>query len=95
MNGEITRRRLLRDAAVTAVKGSNTWSWDGTDNSGKRVADGSYKVAVTGGKADGTTAALPFTVTGTATGVTRQDNAVQLQLGGLSVGFDKVATVGN
>ena len=85
----------IRDASVTAVKGSNTWSWDGTDNTGATVADGSYQVVVSGGNTDGTTTALPFSVSGTATGVLSQNNTVQLQLGALSVGFDKVLSVGN
>ncbi len=78
-----------------AAKGSNSWTWDGTDNYGSTVPDGSYKVAVEGVGTGGKTSALPFTVTGTATGVTNQNNGVQLQLGALNVGFDKVQAVGN
>lgn len=85
----------IRDASVSAVKGSNTWTWDGTDNTGKTVADGSYLVTVDGAGSDGDTTALPFTVTGTATGVQSQNNAVQLQLGALTVGFDAVQSVGD
>jgi flagellar basal-body rod modification protein FlgD len=85
----------LRDASVTAVKGSNTWTWDGTDNAGATVPDGSYKVVVSGGNTDGTTSALPFTVSGKATGVLSQSNTVQLQIGALTVGFDAVQSVGN
>lgn len=84
----------IRDASVSAVEGGNTWTWDGTDNAGQTVPDGSYLVTVDGGNGSGGTAALPFTVTGTATGVSSQNNAVQLQLGALSVGFDKVQSVG-
>jgi len=85
----------IRDASLTSVKGSNTWTWDGTDNRGRQVADGAYTVAVNGSASDGSTAALPFSVIGTATGVLNQNNTVQLQLGALSVGFDKVQSVGN
>ena len=85
----------IRDASVTAVKGSNSWTWDGTDNTGSSVADGSYQVVVSGGNTDGSTTALPFSVSGIATGVLNQNNTVQLQLGALSVGFDKVLSVGN
>lgn len=85
----------IRDASVSAVKGSNTWTWDGTDNTGKTVADGSYLVTVDGAGSGGGTTALPFTVTGTATGVQSQNNAVQLQLGALTVGFDAVQSVGD
>lgn len=85
----------IRDASVSAVKGNNSWTWDGTDNSGQTVADGAYQVVVTGTTENGSTGALPFTVTGTATGVTSQNGTVQLQLGALAVGFDAVESVGN
>ena len=85
----------LSDATMTATKGTNTWTWDGTDSSGRTLPDGSYKVAVAGANADGTVSALPFSVVGTATGVLSQANAVQLQLGTLSVDFSKVQSVGN
>ena len=85
----------LRDATMVAAKGSNTWTWDGTDGSGHTLPDGSYKVAVAGANADGTVSALPFSVIGTATGVQNLTNGVQLQLGALSVDFTKVQSVGN
>lgn len=85
----------LRDATLMAVKGSNTWTWDGTDSSGHTLPDGSYKVAVAGANADGTTSALSFSVVGTATGVQNQSNSIQLQLGALSVDFSKVQSVAN
>jgi flagellar basal-body rod modification protein FlgD len=85
----------LRDATLTSAKGSNTWSWDGTDGSGRTLPDGAYKVAVVAADANGAVAALPFSVVGTATGVQSQANGVQLQLGGLSVDFSKVQSVGN
>jgi flagellar basal-body rod modification protein FlgD len=85
----------LRDATLTSVKGTNTWSWDGTDGSGRILPDGTYKVAVAGADASGTVAALPFSVVGTATGVQSQSNGVQLQIGALSVDFSKVQSVGD
>jgi flagellar basal-body rod modification protein FlgD len=85
----------LRDATMVATKGTNTWTWDGTDSSGRALPDGSYKVAVAGANADGTTSALPFSVIGMATGVQNQSNSIQLQLGALSVDFSKVQSVGN
>ena len=85
----------LRDATLMATKGSNTWTWDGSDGSGHTLPDGSYKVAVAGMSSDGTTSALPFSVVGTATGVQNQSNSIKLQLGALSVDFSKVQSVGN
>ena len=85
----------LTEATLTAVKGQNTWTWNGTDRSGHTVPDGSYKVAIVGGNADGSTSALPFSVVGTATGVLSQSSGMQLELGALSVDFSKVQSVGN
>ncbi len=84
----------LRDAVVPAQKGQNTWTWDGTDGNGHKVPDGSYRVAVVGQSADGSTAALPFNVLGTATGVQKQGNAVQLQLGAQTADFSTLQSVG-
>jgi flagellar basal-body rod modification protein FlgD len=85
----------LSDSMLMATKGTNTWTWNGTTSSGSKVPDGSYKVAVTGGNADGTTGALTFSVIGTATGVQSQSNGMQLQVGSLSVDFSKVQAVSN
>jgi len=83
----------IRDAAISATKGANGWAWNGTDNAGNTVPDGSYKVAVIGANTDGTTTALPFTITGTATQVLSRNNTVELQLGALTVPFSAVQSV--
>ena len=85
----------LSDATLMSTKGSNTWNWNGTDSSGNTLPDGSYKVAVAGANADGTTSALPFSVVGIATGVQNQSNSIQLQMGALAVDFSQVQSVGN
>jgi flagellar basal-body rod modification protein FlgD len=83
------------DATVSATAGSNTWTWNGANGSGQTVPDGAYTVAVEGVDTTGTTTALPFTVTGTATGVQNTSAGVQLQMGALSVNFSAVTSVGN
>jgi flagellar basal-body rod modification protein FlgD len=85
----------IRDVSLTSTQGANAWTWDGKDNSGNKLADGAYKIAVSGGASGSAAAALPFTVTGTATGVTNQNNSVQLDLGALTVAFSAVQSVGN
>jgi len=83
------------DTSVTTVAGNNTFSWNGTNNSGQTVPDGLYTLVATGSNVGGGTSTLPFTVTGTATGVTSSNNTVNLQLGSLSVPFGAVTSVGN
>lgn len=83
---------VLKTVQVTASQGTNTWKWDGVDNAGNSLADGAYTVSVVGAGTAG--AVVPFGVVGTATGVQVQNNAVQLQLGGVTVPFSAVQSVG-
>ena len=85
----------LTTASLTSTQGANTWTWNGTDASGNTVPDGAYNVVVEGANKDGTTTALPFTVTGTSTGVQSSNNTVQLDLGALTVPFSSVQNVGS
>ncbi len=82
----------LRDAVVSSQPGQNTWSWDGTDNGGNTVPDGAYRTVVQG-QVGGTAQDLPFTVTGTATGVQKSGNALQVQLGALKVDLSAVQSL--
>jgi flagellar basal-body rod modification protein FlgD len=83
------------NGSFNAVAGSNSWTWNGTDNSGNTVPDGLYTLTPTGTNTDGSSSTLTFSVTGTATGVQDANNAVQLQLGALSVPFSAITSVGN
>ena len=83
----------VKDASLTSTSGANTWTWDGTDNSGNQLPDGAYNVTVTGNPPGGTAAAVPFTVTGTATGVLNSNGAVTLQAGAVSTSFSNVESV--
>jgi flagellar basal-body rod modification protein FlgD len=85
----------LQDATLTSVPGTNTWSWDGSNASGRTLPDGAYKVAVAAADSGGNVTALPFSVVGTATGVQSLSSGMQLQIGALSVDFSKVQSVGN
>ena len=81
------------DGLVQASAGSNEWSWNGRNGNGTLMRDGAYTVAVAGSNADGSTKALPFTVLGTATGVSQTNGTIRLQLGGLTINFSDVKSV--
>lgn len=81
------------DTAMNATAGNNSWTWNGQDATGAQMPDGAYKVAVVQGGANGSTTNLPFTITGTATGVTGGSNSVSLQLGNVAVPFSAVTNV--
>jgi flagellar basal-body rod modification protein FlgD len=82
-------------ASMTATSGNNTWNWNGAGSSGGTLPDGSYHVTVNATDAGGTTTSLPFTVTGTATGVQNASTGLTLELGALSVPFSSVTSVGS
>jgi flagellar basal-body rod modification protein FlgD len=83
----------ILDTAINATQGTNTWNWNGQNATGTTMPDGAYSVAVMGQGSTGAATALPFTVTGTATGVSSGSNSVSLNLGALSVPFTAVTSV--
>ena len=87
-----TSGKSVRNVTIAAQAGSNAWHWDGNDDAGNRVTDGSYGVALVTGDA-GSTSAVPFSVVGTATGLVNGSSGLQLQIGELSVGLDKVQSI--
>jgi flagellar basal-body rod modification protein FlgD len=85
----------LQQQTVNATTGANNWTWNGATTGGQTAPDGAYTVTVTSATPGQTAAPLPFTVVGTATGVTTANNTVNLQLGALSIPFSAVASVAN
>jgi flagellar basal-body rod modification protein FlgD len=85
----------IYDTTANAVAGNNTFTWNGTNNSGQTVPDGLYTLVATGSNVGGGTSTLPFTVTGTATGVASSGTAVNLQIGSLTVPFSAITAVAN
>lgn len=84
----------IQSSSFTSTAGSNAVTWNGKAANGVTQADGAYKVTVSAIGADGSTSAIPFTVTGTVTSVQNQNSTVQLQMGGLTVPFSSVQSVG-
>ena len=85
----------VASATMTSTAGSNTWTWNGRTSNGSTEPDGAYTVSVMTLGSNGTTTAVPFTVTGTATSVTNSSGTVDLQMGGLTLPFSDVVSVGN
>jgi flagellar basal-body rod modification protein FlgD len=83
------------DTTVAATAGSNTWTWNGQDSKGNTQPDGAYNVTVTGTNAAGTAASLPFTVSGTVTGVVENGGTLDVQMGAQTAAFSTVQSVSN
>jgi len=84
--------QVVRDVTLTSAAGANTWQWDGRDNSGNKLADGAYGAAVETGT-DNNATAVPFSVVGTATGITNSASGLNLQMGAVSVGLANVQSI--
>lgn len=91
----------ITNAAGTVVKtqtldlsaGTTNWTWDGKDDSGNTLSDGSYSAAVLAASS-GTSVAVPFSVVGTITGVTKNaTNGVNVQMGSTSVDMSNVTSL--
>ncbi|MFN3449733.1 MAG: flagellar hook assembly protein FlgD [Roseococcus sp.] len=82
------RTLLSREVALGAA--AQEWRWDGRDGAGRALPDGAYAVRVTATGTGGETRALGFSVIGRATAAERRDGQVQLRLGALGVGFDRL-----
>lgn len=87
--------QAVYSTTLTSNAGQNSWTWNGQDNNGNQLPDGAYNVAIEAANASGTATAVPFTVTGTATGVQSLSSGVQLQLGAVTVPFSALQSVGN
>ena len=81
------------DTTVNATAGSNTWTWNGQDSNGNTQPDGAYNVTVTGTNSAGATASLPFTVSGTVTGVVENSGTLDVQMGAQTAAFSAVQSV--
>jgi flagellar basal-body rod modification protein FlgD len=85
----------IQSATLTSDAGSNTWTWNGKNASGNTMADGAYTVTVNTVGTSGSTSKVPFTVSGTATAVQNNSGTVDLQMGGLTIPFSSVVSVGS
>jgi flagellar basal-body rod modification protein FlgD len=85
----------VQTATLNSNAGANTWTWNGKSATGATMPDGPYKVTVTALGVSGATSQVPFTVTGTATSVVNNAGTVQVQMGGLTLPFSAVDSVGN
>lgn len=85
----------VQTAVLSSKAGANTWTWNGQNANGSTMADGAYTVTVNAIGTNGSTSAIPFTVTGTATAVQTNAGTVDVQMGGLTLPFSAVESVGN
>ena len=85
----------IQTATLNSSAGANSWTWNGKSAAGSTMPDGPYNVTVTALGVNGATSQVPFTVTGTATSVVNNAGTVQVEMGGLTLPFSAVTSVGS
>ena len=73
--------------------GENSWTWDGKNNDGVRVADGNYTVDIQASNGDSTVDSRMF-IEGVASKVRFAGNGVMLSIGNVEVPIGDVESVG-
>ena len=84
----------VQTATLTSAAGANRWTWNGQAANGATMPDGAYTVTVNAIGANGAASAVPFTVTGTATSVQNNSGTVEIQMGGLTLPFKALDSLG-
>ncbi|HTW33495.1 MAG TPA: flagellar hook capping FlgD N-terminal domain-containing protein [Rhizomicrobium sp.] len=77
------------------ASGSNTFTWNGQDNNGNQMADGTYTLAVTATDANGNAVTTNVTSTGTVSEINLSGSSPQLMIGSLAVPLTAVSLIQN
>lgn len=83
----------VKDVDLAAAAGANSWTWDGTSNSGRQLPDGPYNVAVKTADATGAVTDVAFTATGTPTSVQRGGKGLTVSFGPTTLDFGSVQSL--
>ena len=81
---------VVRQMTISSTAGENQWHWDGTDNNGRTVPAGPYRLTVKSGDSG---SEIPFTTTGLATAVQRSADGFDVIMGQVRVPLASVQSV--
>lgn len=85
-NDQVKRKITLSDLA----KGEQEYTWDGKDNAGIKLPDGTYHYRITATDADGQSVSVQTFVSGTISGVRYGPNGTQLLIGDLALNMSDI-----
>jgi flagellar basal-body rod modification protein FlgD len=78
-----------------SAAGANTFSWNGQDNSGNQLPDGTYTLAVTATDSTGATVTTSVSSTGTVSEINLSGTTPQLMIGAMAVPLTQVSLIQN
>jgi len=77
------------------TSGNNTFTWNGQDNNGNQLPDGTYALSVAATGASGATVSSTVSSTGTVSEINLSGTTPQLMIGSMAVPLSQVSTVQN
>ncbi len=83
----------VKDVTLTSSAGSNSWSWNGTSNSGAQLPDGAYNVSIETSDATGTVTAIPFTTIATPTATRTSGNGISVSFGPTALPYSDIQSL--
>ena len=87
---------VVKTQTLSLPAGTTSWTWNGQDDSGNTLSDGSYSAAVVTQDSSGNTTAVPFSVVGTITGVSKDaSNGVDVDMGASTIDMSNVTSLLN
>jgi flagellar basal-body rod modification protein FlgD len=75
--------------------GNHSFAWDGKDNNGNQLADGTYKLTITAADTNGTNITSSVASAGTVTQIDMTGATPQLIVGNMEIGLGDIAAVAN
>lgn len=87
--------RVVYTGTGETTSGNHQFAWNGKDNNGNQLADGTYKLTVTAKASDGSGVTSQVASAGVVSEIDMTSGAPQLMIGGMSVGLSDIAHVAN
>ena len=86
---------VVYTGAGGTAQGNNSFSWNGVDNNGNHVPDGTYKLSVTAQDSSGTKITTSVASAGTVSQIDMTSGTPQLVIGSMEIPLSSVSAVAN
>ena len=86
--------QVVYTGSGSTTSGSNTFNWNGEDNNGNQLPDGTYTLAVTATASDGSAVQSSVSSSGVVSEVAFQNGLPVLMIGSMVVPLSQVSSVG-
>ena len=86
--------KVVYSGTGETASGNHQFSWNGKDNNGNQLADGTYKLTVSAKASDGSAVTSQVASAGTVSQIDMTSGTPQLMVGDMEIGLGDIANVG-